>query len=469
VVLIVFDGFPTTSLLNARGRIDRVRYPTFARLAAGSSWFPYATTSADETGHALRALFTGRTPWRFAKPTYGNHPNNLFTLLGRRYRIAADEEVTSFCPKRLCPNVTPQTKDSILRKLEAGRPERFLSWVERLSPSRRPALYHTHVFLPHPPWVYLPSGHMYYNGPSENAVPRDGWDSIPWLVAQRYQRHLLQVELADRLLGSALDRLRTTGLYDRSLIVVTADHGESFGRSGDGRLIGRRTVGDIALAPLFVKRPFQRAGKIDRRHVRSLDILPTIARFARLRPGWRVEGRPIFGPAARRIPSSALVIGRSGQRIRLSLKSLRRRAAASLRLKRLLFGSSRGAFGLGPRRDLQGTEVARWPTLPAAGAVRAALDYPDRFRDVQLDSQQPPVKVTGRLTGPGSGDPLDLAVAVNGTIQATAPAFAVDGLSSRLFSVLIPESSLREGANTVQLFAIQGDRGTTALRRLGGT
>ena len=36
-------------------------------------------------------------------------PNNLFTLLGRRYRIEDGEEATSFCPKRLCPNVRPQT------------------------------------------------------------------------------------------------------------------------------------------------------------------------------------------------------------------------------------------------------------------------------------------------------------------------------------------------------------------------
>ena len=88
------------------------------------------------------------------------------------------------------------------------------------------------MLFPHSPWVYLPSLHTYFDGPSEHAVTREHWDSIPWLSQQKYQRHLLQVELADRLLGLTLDRLRATGLYDRSLIVVTADHGESFGRPG---------------------------------------------------------------------------------------------------------------------------------------------------------------------------------------------------------------------------------------------
>ena len=35
--------------------------------------------------------------------------------------------------------------------------------------------------------------------------------------------------------------------------------------------------------------------------------------------------------------------------------------------------------------------------------------------------------------------------------------------------MIIPEGSLREGANTVQLFAIEGGRQTPALRPLGGT
>ncbi len=152
----------------------------------------------------------------------------------------------------------------------------------------------------------------------------------------------------------------------------------------------------------------------------------------------------------------------------LGPKSLRRLAAASLRLKLKLFGRSLSPFGIGPHRELHGTPAAQWPALPA-GALRAALDSPERFRAVRLDSQSPPVKVTGRLAGPGSSAPLDLAVAVNGLIQATAPAIALDQTSPRLFTMMIPEDSLREGANTVQLFAIEGGRDTPALRPLGAT
>ena len=120
VVMIVFDAFPTVALLNAHGRIDRVRYPNFARLAAGSNWFPNSTTSLDETGRAFRSIFTSRTRWRFAKPSYEEHPKNLFTMLGRRYHIVSGEEATSFCPTRLCPNVRPTGQRSWASWKRAG-------------------------------------------------------------------------------------------------------------------------------------------------------------------------------------------------------------------------------------------------------------------------------------------------------------------------------------------------------------
>jgi hypothetical protein len=463
VVMIMFDEFSTISLLDSHGRIDAARYPNFARLARDGTWYPYATASLDETGRAIRSIFTSSTPWRWKRPDYAHHPHNLFTLLGRKYRMESSEESSSFCPKRLCPNVRPQNQQSIEAELSSGRPERFLSWTSKLVPSKRPTFYLKHTLLPHAPWLYLPSGHIYNNGPSEAGMPADIWRTDPWLIRQTYQRHLLQVEFTDSLVGRALDKLKASGLYDRSMIIITADNGESFGRPGYGHLINPKNVGDIALTPLIVKLPFQRKGRIDRRHVRTIDVLPTIARVARVRPNWRVEGRPLFGPGTGKIPSTTLVRERSGHRIVLSLRNLRRRSAEALRLKLSLFGSGAGLYGIGPHRELVGTPVANWLALPA-GSRRADLDNASRFGNVSLNT--PLVKVTGRLAGSSSTAQLDLAIAVNGTIVATAPAFAPRQGGTRIFSALIPESSLRAGANTVQLFAIENG---PALRPVGGT
>jgi hypothetical protein len=266
-----------------------------------------------------------------------------------------------------------------------------------------------------------------------------------------------------------LDRLKATGLYDPALIVVTADNGESFGKLGNGHEISRKNAGDIALTPLFVKQPNQARGSVDRRHVRTVDVLPTIAHLAHVPLRWRVEGRSVFGAGARRIPASTLLVKRDGSRIRLGAGALRRRANASLRLKLKLFGSGNdapGLFGVGPYPSMHGTPVSRWTTLPADG-TRAALDGAGAFQDVRLGSGVAPVRIMGHLTGRGSRARADLAVAVNERIAATGPAFPIRRGGVRFFSIMIPESALHEGSNRVQLFSIVGGA-TARLRPLTG-
>jgi hypothetical protein len=43
VVMILFDEFPTTSLLDSSGQIDARLYPKFAKLAGQSTWYRNAT------------------------------------------------------------------------------------------------------------------------------------------------------------------------------------------------------------------------------------------------------------------------------------------------------------------------------------------------------------------------------------------------------------------------------------------
>ena len=57
-----------------------------------------------------------------------------------------------------------------------------------------------------------------------------------------------------------LSKLRDAGLYERSLIVVAADHGVSF-HSGDQRRDATETnAPDILSVPLIIKEPRQREG-----------------------------------------------------------------------------------------------------------------------------------------------------------------------------------------------------------------
>ena len=55
------------------------------------------------TGFALLAILTGNYPEQGDLPVAADHPRNLFTLLGGRYRLHAQEPLTELCPRALCP------------------------------------------------------------------------------------------------------------------------------------------------------------------------------------------------------------------------------------------------------------------------------------------------------------------------------------------------------------------------------
>ncbi|MGI9094666.1 MAG: hypothetical protein ACR2F4_03715, partial [Thermoleophilaceae bacterium] len=75
VVMIVFDEFPSTSLMDARRNIDAERYPGFAQLASDGTWFRNTHTIYDSTTRAVPAIMDGNYPEKDTLPTSSEHPN----------------------------------------------------------------------------------------------------------------------------------------------------------------------------------------------------------------------------------------------------------------------------------------------------------------------------------------------------------------------------------------------------------
>ena len=98
IVFVIFDEFPTTSLMDGEERIDAQRYPNFAALARGATWYRRATTG-ESTYDALPAILSGRYPRPGRLPHAIDHPQNLFTLLATYHTAGA---LTQLCPEGLC-------------------------------------------------------------------------------------------------------------------------------------------------------------------------------------------------------------------------------------------------------------------------------------------------------------------------------------------------------------------------------
>ena len=523
IVFIILDELPLISLLNEHRQIDQVRYPNFAALAQNATWFRNATTVSDSTYHAVPAILTGNYPEPDRLPHAIDHPHNLFTLLAGTYNLNASGPLTQLCPAHLCPQVQGgwQRLPSVLsdltvvylhlllpQDLRGGLPSIAHKWngfagtatpsdpnasqlqhvrrrvrqdssdrrrqgrdfIRTIQVTERPSLYFLHIQLPHHPYQYLPSAKGYSH---EGGMPGLSGTNLSdrrhapdtWNVLQLYQRHLLQVGFVDTWLGELLDHLRTIGVYDEALLVLTADHGVSFQPGDLYRQPTRTTFQDIMPVPLFIKAPFQAHGRVDDRPTETVDILPSLADILDIELPWAVDGRSAFGspperaPRIHRYPDHHPVVF-------TDLIEARKRAVAR---QHSLFGSGPffpGLFRLGPHSALIGKSINEVGSTEEA-PVQITIDRPGSFTDVDLRSDFIPAYITGQVT-PAllNGETVSLAVAINGIIQAITHPWSVP-INGRhgSWSAVVPESSFQTGRNTVEVFVVSEVTGRATLAR----
>ncbi len=514
VVMVIFDELPVISLMDENGRINPVRYPNFASLADDAYWFRNATTVADTTSGAVPAILTGQFPSASRIARSEDYPDNLFTLLGDSYELRVFEAGTRLCPTDLCSVTapTPALADRIVSMfvdvgviylhvalpdemtstlpsidqnwhnfVEYTRKEgrqssdraqdrphyrdfssfvaRFEDWIEN---SDDPRLYYIHIEIPHAPWKYLPSGKTYHSSEIDSRVIgfnlRDGgrtWVNDEWLVTQGLQRHLLQLGFADKLLGDVIGRLQKTELYDRSLVIVVADHGISFRAGGIRRGLSPGNLQDIMHVPLLVKLPHQGQGVVSDRNVQTIDILPTIAEVLDVVLPWRVDGKSLFDTSTP--DRTELIVFADESRKLLTVAPVITEMYETLDRKLALFGPSEsvdGVYRIGRYRHLIGQDLGVF-SVDQASVVRIWLEGRLLWENIDPESDFVPARITGRVdTGTDEEMNLHLVAAVNGTIQAVTQTFPHG--HQLFFSVMVPETSFREGYNSVELFVVSG-------------
>jgi Sulfatase len=476
IVHVVLDELPLSTLVDADGEIDARLFPNFARLARESTWYRNATTVDDLTAAAVPAQLAGSRGAASALPTTRDYPRSLFTLFERSHRLTVVEPITALCPERLCSSTRPGTWDRLTslesdlevvvkqqlypEDLREGLPAIDRVWegfeqdfndddafvagknlrrdvLSRLhsddatagwekaiaalrSPGSRPQLVFLHSTLPHGPWRFLPDGKQYPTpGNGYLGLARQGWTGPQWQVDQEFQRHVLQVQYVDTLLGRLLD-----ALPDDAVLVVAADHGSAFVSGLPKRPIEPAIAGAIAPVPFFVRLPGQERGRVDDRAVRTTDVLPTIAKAVGISLPWEAHGVPaderLVDPEARIDVSHQ---NRHALSEPLSAIEAQRRERDVVEEELL----RDGIYAIGPRPDLLGRAVA--------GASRT----------VTVDPESPvlPSFITGRAP-PGSV----LAVAVNGRIAQTTRTYG------NQYAALVPPSSLHAGENSVATFQV---------------
>ncbi len=194
-------------------------------------------------------------------------------------------------------------EDGIVRKAIDGlnelRDERFFVYL--------------HIMGPHTP-----------NHPTEEFEARRGshGDGMPEPIAKTYssvnkgERQFSPEETqylrdcyadalwsSDRRIGLVLDSLATLGLKDKTMVILTSDHGEMLGqldygrpRWGHGHSMKRAGLH----VPLVIAGPGIPAGARKGQMAELVDLAPTITGYLEIDvdPAWRWEGQPLLGPNA---------------------------------------------------------------------------------------------------------------------------------------------------------------------------
>lgn len=276
VVWLVLDEAPVYALLKTNGQINAERFPGFAKLQSVSTWYRDTLGTAQRTTEAVPALLDGKWPTLRNYPYLADHPVNLFTLTNGHKKLDVYQSITNLCPDSVCPNKIPDEERQAEFQVAA-----FQRLIENSTTATSATVHFSHILLPHRPWRFstdLRLSKELRTDPRRNTIEDRRRDA--------YQAMIRQFVATDALLLELVTSLQQSPNWDRTMLVVTADHGLTFvpGESYRDKVNPNNpsTLDDIYRVPLFIKYPAQSSPAISDCPVSSIDILPTVLSVAQI-------------------------------------------------------------------------------------------------------------------------------------------------------------------------------------------
>jgi arylsulfatase A-like enzyme len=289
VVLVTLDALRADHLgCYGYGRPTSPRIDDFAKTA---TLYRRALAASPWTLPSHATLFTGKYPFEHGARTFpteapGNNANPLdpeqLTLaevledsgyrtaafvantayLGRRWLLDQGFEV--YEPERLR---APELNQHVFAWLESHAREPFFLFINYMDTHRPYNATPREGFLD-PPAV-LDDGEL-LDRLYEAVMPGDG--PIPQdLVQQVIDQYDTGVANVDEGIGDLLDELRRLGIAERTLVVLTSDHGEYF---GEHHLVehSKDIYQEVLWVPLIIREPGQRVGRISDTVIAGTDL-----------------------------------------------------------------------------------------------------------------------------------------------------------------------------------------------------
>ena len=184
------------------------------------------------------------------------------------------------------------------------------NWLRRRDPSR-PFFLFVFYFDPHYDYTPLPAYAAMFSDPDYNGA-QDGkgitaLQGKPLTASDKAQLMALydaEIRYTDEHIGALLQAVDTAGLRDRTITVVTADHGEEFWDHG-GVAHGHTLYDELVHVPWIIRYPPRiPAGAVVGVQVTHLDLMPTLLDLAGLPVPAQCEGHSLVSVAEGKAPAA---------------------------------------------------------------------------------------------------------------------------------------------------------------------
>ncbi len=138
-------------------------------------------------------------------------------------------------------------------------------------------------------WIHHFDPHFAY-------LRHEPWASFGDRDIDRYDQEIAHT---DAHIGRLLDFFRQRGVFDRTVIVFTSDHGEEFGEHGGD--LHATCYDEVLHVPLIIRGP-RIAPRVETTPAEQIDLLPTILARVGVEPPPECAGRDLLAAQAPRIP-----------------------------------------------------------------------------------------------------------------------------------------------------------------------
>ena len=339
IFLLIFDEFSGLTLQNLKGQLDKSRYPGFAELASQADYFPNALTAEFHSAISVPSIASGNLRIKNKIGTGLAPGENLIELFKAKGEVEAystvlpadlmskqnnnQSSVSSDLMTLYIHIINHQTwieekigaipqawkgfgiffsNDQNQDKESAINPhaKEMIDMTKQINDSWTNAQFNfMHFQFPHKDYNTTSLGRFVSNSVTMFKAVTDGRifaanQSVLNVLSHNY---IQQSAYSDTLLQSFIQTLKHKNLFEKSMIIVTTDHGVSYNQKGLYRRLPytQDSWKNIISVPLFIKYPFQKEGHVNESFVTTFDISTTILKVAGIDSPWKSIGQNLKG------------------------------------------------------------------------------------------------------------------------------------------------------------------------------